>query len=95
MNQQDLIHKLQEKFTGAVQPISVRGAKGILLCIEAIVSEALKNGETVTLPGIGTWSVKERAARSGRNPQTGEAIEIPAKRVVKFSPAKNLRDLLN
>jgi len=52
----------------------------------------LKEGEDVTLVGFGTFAVGERAERSGRNPQTGEAITIAAKNVVKFKPGKALRD---
>ena len=54
------------------------------------VTEALKSGEKVTLVGFGTFMVAERAARTGRNPQTGEKIEIPARKVVKFKPGSKL-----
>ena len=57
-----------------------------------VVTETLKEGEDVTLVGFGTFAVGERAERSGRNPQTGEAITIAAKNVVKFKPGKALRD---
>ena len=53
---------------------------------------ALKKGDSVTLVGFGTWVVTKRKARKGRNPQTGEAIKIPAKKVPKFRPGKDLRD---
>ncbi|WP_457634718.1 HU family DNA-binding protein [Persephonella sp.] len=67
-------------------------------CINAFVdalSEALEKGERVALPGLGVFSVKERAARTGRNPRTGEVVQIPAKKVVKFSPAKTLQAKVN
>jgi DNA-binding protein HU-beta len=54
------------------------------------VEAALTDGEKVTISGFGTFSVSDRAARTGRNPQTGEAIEIKAHRVPKFKPAKDL-----
>ena len=57
-----------------------------------VIKTALKKGETITLVGFGTFSVRKRAARQGRNPKTGEAIQIAAKRAPKFSPAKALKD---
>ena len=54
--------------------------------------EALKNGDTVTLVGFGTFSVKERAARTGRNPKTGEELQIKASKVPSFKPGKGLKD---
>ncbi len=63
-------------------------------CIEA-VTEALKNGEQVTIIGFGTFKVGERSARTGRNPQTGETIQIPAAKVPKFTPGKALKDAVN
>ncbi|OIS65855.1 DNA-binding protein, partial [Bacillus subtilis] len=56
------------------------------------ISEALKSGEKVSIPGFGTFEVRERAARKGRNPQTGEEIDIPATKAPAFKPAKALKD---
>lgn len=56
---------------------------------------ALSAGEKVTLPGFGTFEVRERAARSGRNPQTGEAMDIAASRGAGFKPASALKQALN
>lgn len=56
----------------------------------AVTSEALQEGERVTLVGFGSFSVVERDARAGRNPRTGETIQIPAKRVVKFKAGSEL-----
>ncbi len=61
--------------------------------IEALV-DALQKGEKVAIPGFGIFQVKERAARKGRNPKTGEEIIIPARKVVHFKPAKQLRELI-
>lgn len=98
MNQQDLIYTLQDQFNadcvGRGQ-LTAASVKTILRTLGEVVGAELNNGDSVNLPGLGILSVKERAARTGRNPKTGEAIEIPARRVVKFSPAKGLRDLLN
>ncbi|MCG8375749.1 MAG: HU family DNA-binding protein [Chlorobiales bacterium] len=57
-----------------------------------VVTAGLKAGDDVTLVGFGTFSTGKRAARQGRNPQTGETINIAAKKVVKFKPGKALRD---
>ncbi len=59
------------------------------------VKTALQNDDTVTLVGFGSFSVSERAARSGRNPRTGETINIPAARVPRFRPGKALKDAIN
>ncbi|WP_027857025.1 HU family DNA-binding protein [Marinobacterium jannaschii] len=62
--------------------------------LEAI-TEALKKNESVALVGFGTFSVKERAARTGRNPQTGQPIEIAAATLPTFKPGKALKDAVN
>ncbi len=59
------------------------------------VTEALKNGDQVSLIGFGTFSVRDRAARTGRNPQTGEAINIAASRNPAFKAGKALKDAVN
>jgi DNA-binding protein HU-beta len=59
------------------------------------VTGALKDGDDVVLVGFGTFSVKERAARTGRNPQTGKAIEIAAAKVPGFKAGKGLKDAVN
>ncbi|WP_457641808.1 HU family DNA-binding protein [Persephonella sp.] len=64
-------------------------------CVNAFVkalTAALEKGERVALPGLGVFNVKERAARKGRNPRTGEEITIPARKVVVFKAAKQLRE---
>lgn len=64
-------------------------------CMADIVTGELKSGREVTLPGLGKLSVKHKAGRTGRNPKTGEEIEIPAKTVPHFSAAKALKDAVN
>ena len=59
------------------------------------VGDALGRGDTVSLVGFGTFSVRHRAAREGRNPQTGASINIPAANVPKFRPGKSLKESLN
>ena len=62
--------------------------------IEA-VTETLKDGDQVSLVGFGTFSVRDRAARTGRNPQTGAEIQIAAAKVPGFKPGKGLKDAVN
>ena len=69
--------------------------RALLEQLSEIVSDALENNDEITLPGIGKLKVPARPARSGRNPQTGKTIEIAAKNVVKFVPAKALTDAIN
>lgn len=59
------------------------------------ITDTLAKGETVALVGFGTFSVKNRAARTGRNPRTGEAIDIPAAKVPSFKAGKALKDAVN
>ena len=59
------------------------------------VTGALKKNQRVTLVGFGTWAVSKRRARTGRNPQTGEAIKIKAKKAVRFKAGKQLEKALN
>ena len=61
----------------------------------AAITKALKKGDTVTLVGFGTFSVRKRGARTGRNPRTGESVDVDAKRVPHFKPGKELRERLN
>lgn len=68
-----------------------RALDAVLDCI----THQLKNGEQVSLVGFGTFSVKHRNARTGRNPQTGAAIEIKASRVASFKAGKALKDSVN
>ncbi|VXB94560.1 DNA-binding protein HU 1 [Pseudomonas sp. 8AS] len=69
--------------------------RALLEQLGEIVADALENDGEISLPGIGKLKVSERPARTGRNPQTGKAIQIAAKKVVKLVPAKSLTDALN
>ena len=60
-----------------------------------LMAEALARGEKIDLRGFGTFSVRDSAARTGRNPQTGEPISIPARRMPGFKPGKELKDRVN
>ncbi len=59
------------------------------------ISERLAEGGRVELRGFGAFSTRERQARTGRNPRTGEKVEVPAKRVAYFKPGKEIRERLN
>ena len=68
--------------------------RAVHLVFEDIV-KALRNGDKVNISGFGTFAVSERKARPGRNPKTGESIEIPASKSAKFKAGKTLKDTLN
>jgi len=68
--------------------------KAVNIMLDDIIN-ALKAGERVNISGFGTFAVSEREARTGRNPKTGESIEISASRSAKFKPGKQLKDSLN
>ncbi|ACN16126.1 Hbp [Desulforapulum autotrophicum HRM2] len=86
MNKGDLINKVSEVLN------SKKDAQTAVDCILATVTEALAEKESVTLVGFGTFKTAERKARKGRNPQTGNEIDIPARFVPKFIPGKALKD---
>jgi nucleoid DNA-binding protein len=90
MNKGDLIKSIADQ-----SGISKTQATDALNAVIDGVSAALKGGDKVTLIGFGTFSVSERAARTGRNPSTGETIEIAAKKQIKFKPGKELDDAVN
>ncbi|MGL5030284.1 MAG: nucleoid-associated protein HU-beta [Aeromonas sp.] len=90
MNKSQLIDKIAD---GA--DISKAAAGRALDAFIETVGEALKEGDQVALVGFGTFAVRERAARSGRNPQTGETIEIAAGKVPAFKAGKALKDAVN
>jgi DNA-binding protein HU-beta len=75
--------------------ISKAAASRALDSVIDAVSNALKGGDQVTIVGFGTFTVRERAARTGRNPRTGEEIKIAAAKVPAFKPGKALKDAVN
>ncbi len=87
MNKTDLINSVSEQTQLSKKDVS----KTVDAVFEAIES-SLKGGDKVQLIGFGNFEVRERAARKGRNPQTGEEIEIPASKVPAFKPGKALKD---
>ena len=59
----------------------------------AVIKKAMQQGDSLTLPGFGTFTVRERAARAGRNPQTGETMQIKASKSPAFKPGKDFKNL--
>jgi len=89
MNKQELINEISKNGMKKVE------AKAALEIVLETITQSLIDGEDVKIVGFGSWKVMEKAARKGRNPQTGEEIQIPAKTVVKFKPGKNLAEGVN
>lgn len=87
MNKAGLVDAIQNHLGGT----KVQAEQIIDLVIESIVS-TLKKGDEVSIAGLGIFSAKQRAARTARNPRTGEAIKVAAMRVPKFRAAKALKD---
>ena len=90
MNKTELIAAVAEQ-----AELSKKDAEKALKAFVDIIGEELTKGEKVQLVGFGTFEVAERAARTGKNPQTGEAIKIPASKAPKFKAGKALKDMVN
>lgn len=89
MNKADLINAVAEK-TG----LSKKDSESAVAAVVDVITEALIQGDKVQLVGFGSFEVKSRAARTGRNPKTKEAIEIPASKVPVFKAGKVLKDIV-
>ena len=87
--------ELIQKIADANPHLTQRHVERIVNTVFEEIIEALAKGDRVELRGFGAFSVKEREARTGRNPRTGEAVEVAAKRVPFFKTGKLLRDRLN
>ena len=90
MNKTELIAAVADK-----SGLSKKDAAAAVESVIAAVSDSLVKGEKVQLVGFGTFEVKERAARTGKNPQTGAAVEIPASKAPAFKAGKALKDAVN
>ena len=88
MNKTELIAEIAEK-----AGLSKKDSEAAVKAFVDAVSESLKKGDKVQLVGFGTFEVSERPARTGRNPQTGETIEIAASRTPKLKAGKALKDM--
>lgn len=85
MNKAQLIDAIASKTT-----LSKKEAAGVLESITGTIKGSLKRGEKVSIPGFGTFGITDRKARTGRNPRTGQSIEIKARKVIKFKPSSKL-----
>ena len=90
MNKTELVAAVAEQ-----ADISKKDAEKVLKAFVDVVTEEMKKGEKVQLVGFGTFEVSERAAREGRNPQTGETMKIAACKAPKFKAGKALKDAVN
>ncbi|MFZ4451940.1 HU family DNA-binding protein [Salibacterium aidingense] len=90
MNKTDLINAVAEQ-----ADISKKDASKAVDAVFDSITETLKKGDKIQLVGFGSFEVRERAARKGRNPQTGEEIKIPATKNPAFRPGKQLKDAVN
>jgi DNA-binding protein HU-beta len=90
MNKNDLIESMAEEFE-----LTKSYARELVDRVFETISEAAHQGEEVSLAGFGKFKVVERQARKGRNPQTGEAVKIAAKKALKFQAAKAMKEGLN
>ena len=88
MNKGDLVDEVSKVVD------TKKEAQAVVDCIFSTITKALKKKDTVTLVGFGTFKVEKRKARKGRNPRTGEEINIKAKKVPKFVPGKALKDVV-
>ncbi len=90
MNKTELVAAIAEK-----TELSKKDSEKALKAFIEVVGEQLKKGEKIQLVGFGTFEVAKRAARTGKNPQTGKAIKIPACKAPKFKAGKGLKDTVN
>lgn len=90
MNKTELVAAVAEQ-----AGLSKKDAEAAVKAFTDVVAEALKAGDKIQLVGFGTFEVSERAAREGRNPQSGETMVIPASKAPKFKAGKALKDLVN
>jgi len=89
MTKPELVNKIAEKTN-----LSKKDAAAALDALTSTITEALKAEGKVAIPSLGTFEIKERAARTGHNPRTGEKVEISAKKVPAFKAAKALKDAI-
>ena len=90
MTKADLVEKVARE-----ADMTKKDAEQLVEIIFDSIIETLNNGEKIELRGFGSFRVRERNSRRGRNPKTGAAVDIPAKRVAYFKPGKELKELIN
>jgi len=90
MNKADLIERVSKDTN-----LTKTQVENVLNCITDWIKKAIKKDEDVKLVGFGTFTKSKRKARTGRNPQTGAEIKIPASNIPKFKPGKEFKELIN
>jgi DNA-binding protein HU-beta len=90
VNKQELVASIAEK-SGLTKAQSEKALNGMV----GAITEQLGKGEAVSLIGFGTFDVSKRSARQGKNPRTGEAVQIAARNVPRFAPGKTLKTVVN
>ena len=90
MNKEELVQEVAK-----AAKVTKKDATNVLEAVIAAVETAVKKGQKVTLVGFGTFEARKRAARKGRNPQTGKEIKIAAKTVPAFSAGKKFKEIVN
>ena len=90
MNKEELVQELAKKTN-----ISQKKAAEVVTSLVESIQTAVSKGKKVTLVGFGTFEARKRAARTGRNPQTGDTIKIEAKKVPAFSAGKKFKEVVN
>ena len=89
MNKEELVKEVSKK-----AKVSQKSAADVIAATLETIQKTVSKGKKVTLVGFGTWEPRKRAARNGRNPQTGKEIKIPAKTVPVFSAGKKFKELV-
>lgn len=89
MTKKELVNEMSKTLN------STKQARAAIESLLSTITAELKKGDSVSLPGLGTFKVSQRKARDGRNPRTGEKIKIKAKKVVQFVPGKSLKEAVN
>ena len=90
MNKEELVQEISKKAN-----VTQKEASEVLASLVDTIQKTVAKGKKVTLVGFGTWEPRKRAARTGRNPQTGKELKIPAKTVPAFSAGKKFKTIVN
>lgn len=90
MNKEELVQEISKK-----SKVTQKEANEVLSALIETVQKTVSKGKKVTLVGFGTFEARKRAARTGRNPQTGDTIKIEAKKVPAFSAGKKFKEMVN
>lgn len=90
MNKSELVSRVAEE-----SGVAKKTVEDVLSCCFSVVEAVLVSGEDISISGFGKWEVVERKGRKGRNPKTGEELQIPAKKTAKWSPSKVIKNTLN